>query len=276
MDAQRMVETELGSLAVRVSGSGTPSILWPSLFVDERSWHRFETEVAGRQFVVISGPGHGASQDPGRRYTLEECAAATATVLEALGIQGPVDWIGNAWGGHVGILFAVRWPARIRTLVTVGTPIEALTLRERARTHALVLAYRFLENAKFVEDGVVEVLLSARTRSENPAAVELVKDCLSNADPAALRNAIVSISLHRPDLSSQLPKVSAPTLFITGRDHTGWTPRQASDASRLLQHGSMAVVPDAAYLAPLERPAEVAQLVSQFWAAQAPASRDHS
>ena len=27
----------------------------------------------------------------------------------------PVDWVGNAWGGHVGIVFAATWPDRCRT-----------------------------------------------------------------------------------------------------------------------------------------------------------------
>jgi hypothetical protein len=46
--------------------------------------------------VLITGPGHGACDDPGRRYTMEECAAAAATALDVLGINEPVDWVGNA------------------------------------------------------------------------------------------------------------------------------------------------------------------------------------
>jgi hypothetical protein len=47
--------------------------------------------------MLITGPGHEASANPGRRYTMEECAAAAATVLDVLGINEPVDWVGNAW-----------------------------------------------------------------------------------------------------------------------------------------------------------------------------------
>jgi pimeloyl-ACP methyl ester carboxylesterase len=53
---------------------------------------------------------------------MEECAAAAATVLDVLGISGPVDWVGNAWAGHVGVIFAPTSPARCRTLVT-GHPV---------------------------------------------------------------------------------------------------------------------------------------------------------
>lgn len=273
MEERHMVDTEVGQLAVRVIGHGVPAVLWHSLFVDERSWQRLESQLAEtRRLILITGPGHGASPGPGHRYTLENCAAAARTVLNILDVNEPVDWVGNAWGGHVGVVFAAHWPSRCRTLVTLGAPLQALNRVERARTIALLLAYRLFGHAGFVQDGVVKVLLSPKTRTQDPAAVELVKDCLANANPAALRNAVHSISLRRADLTAYLPEILAPTLFITGSDHKGWTPQQATAASRGLPHGSAAVVTDAAYLIPLEAPGETANLVRQFWTTHASTS----
>lgn len=107
-------------------------------------------------------------------------------------------------------------------------------------------------------------------RAKALPAVGLVKFCLAGSDRAGLRNAVVSISLHRPDLAATLPRIGAPTLFITGDGHKGWTRQQARAASLLLPHGTCAVVSDAAYLAPLESPRETARLVRQFWAAHVP------
>jgi pimeloyl-ACP methyl ester carboxylesterase len=83
---------------------------------------------------------------------------------------------------------------------------------------------------------------------------------------AALVNAVVSISLRRPDLTSRLARIRCPTLFVTGSDHTDWTLEQAQAASRLVAHGSAAVIPDTAYLIPLEAPDQTVQLISAFWA----------
>jgi pimeloyl-ACP methyl ester carboxylesterase len=69
----------------------------------------------------------------GLRYTMEECAAAASTVLDVLGISEPVDWVGNAWGGHVGVIFATTSPARCRTLVTLGTPVQAYRVGSAGR-----------------------------------------------------------------------------------------------------------------------------------------------
>lgn len=50
---------------------------------------------------------------------------AAVTVLDALGLQEPVDWVGNAWGGHVGVVFAAVHAQRCRSLVVIGAPISA-------------------------------------------------------------------------------------------------------------------------------------------------------
>jgi pimeloyl-ACP methyl ester carboxylesterase len=235
--------------------------------MDDRSWGRVEEALASdHTLVVITGPGHGASSDPGRRYTMDECADAARTVLDSLDFTGPVDWLGNAWGGHVGLLFAARWPSRCRTLVTMGTPIQALSLRAQIQTRFLLAAYRLLGPARLIRKGVADVLLSPATRAHDPDAVHLVHDCIASADRKGLRNAVTSISLRRADATPLLQRIPVPTLFITGADHSGWTPDQAKAASRRLPEGSAAVVAHAAYLTPYERPEETARLIRDFWA----------
>ena len=267
VEERHTVETKVGPLAVRVVGQGPTAVLWHSLFVDDRSWGRVENELATQRcLVIITGPGHGASGDPGRRYTLDDCAEAAATVLEAVGLEEPVDWLGNAWGGSVGIVFAARWPERCRTLVTLGTPVQSLSRVERARTISLLVAYRLLGPAGFIRKGVVDVLLSARTRAQDPAAVALLEDSLIRADRSALSNAVLSISLSRSDLTQRLAAISVPSLFVSGSDHKGWTPQLAVAASQLLPRGSTAVVEGAAYLVPFEDPTATIQLVRKFWA----------
>ena len=41
-EQQTMIETNVGSLAVRERGEGRPAVLWHSLFMDERSWERVD------------------------------------------------------------------------------------------------------------------------------------------------------------------------------------------------------------------------------------------
>ncbi|WP_235779470.1 alpha/beta fold hydrolase [Sinomonas notoginsengisoli] len=54
-------------------------------------------------------------------------------MLDSLGIQEPVDWVGNALGGHVGILFAASYPDRCRSLAVPGAPVHGPSLSQRPR-----------------------------------------------------------------------------------------------------------------------------------------------
>lgn len=262
------IQTPVGDLEVLDTGGDRPvAVLWHSLFVDHRSWSRVVDRLAvDRRLILITGPGHGASADPGHRYTLADCADAARVVLDELSVTGPVDWLGNAWGGHVGILFAAGRPDRCRTLTTVGTPVHAYSARGRLKVSVLLAAHRVAGPAPFLVDAVVGTLLSPRTREQDPEAVALTRDCFRRADRGGLRNAVVSISLRRPDLTAQLSGIQVPTLFVTGSEHSDWTPDQAGKAARRLAHGSVSVLDGAAYLGPLEAPDECARVIREFWA----------
>ena len=155
MEERHTIETRVGRLAVRVVGDGPTAVLWPSLFMDERSWDRLvPTLTQDRRLVIINGPGHGASGDPGRRYSLHDCVTAAGQVLDRLAIGGAVDWVGNAWGGHVGLRFAADRPAQCRSLITLGTPVAALSRSERRQTYPLLVVHGVLGPIELVLSGV--------------------------------------------------------------------------------------------------------------------------
>lgn len=271
MDERHIIETTVGPLAVRVVGHGpATAVLWPSLFMDGRSWDRVLPALAqDRSLIVIDGPGHGGSGDPGHRYSQRDCATGARQILDRLGVTGPVDWVGNAWGGHVGLCFAADHPSRCASLVAFGTPVAALTRAERRRTYPLLIVHGLIGPIELVLSGVTDVLLSSHTRSNDPYAVDLVRDSLRQANRRMLRNAVRSISLGREDLTDLLPRIAVPTLLVTGSDHAGFTPAQAQSAARLIPNARAVVVADAAYLVPLEAPEHSADLIRTFWADRA-------
>jgi pimeloyl-ACP methyl ester carboxylesterase len=250
-----VITTRLGQLHVRQIGSGPPAVLWHSLFVDSVSWQRIEPDLrTNRRLILIDSPGHSASGDPGKPYTMHDCAEATLDVLDALGITEPADWVGNAWGGHVGITIAATHPERLRSLIAIGAPVAAYTPAEARRTRLLLRLYRLMGATGFIRKAVAEALLSPATRQRDPAAVDYVRCQIGSADRHRLRNAVESISLGREDFTGRLPNIRVPTLFVTGVDHAGFTPEQARAAIAQVPGGRIAIVPDAAYLAPLEQP----------------------
>ena len=114
--------TRLGAIHVRILGSGRPTVLWPSMFVDSHTWDRMLPLLpADRRYVLVDGPGLGLSEPLRRTSDIGEAADAAAELLAGLSIDEPVDWVGNAFGGHVGFKLATRpgsfaawWPSARR------------------------------------------------------------------------------------------------------------------------------------------------------------------
>jgi pimeloyl-ACP methyl ester carboxylesterase len=149
--------------------------------------------------------------------------------------------------------------------VTLGTPIEAYGRSEWITVRSLLAVYRLLGMVGFLSRSIAEALLSPGTRARDPDAAALVLACLRTIGRRGLGNAVRSISLGRPDLTARLAAIRCPTLFVTGSDIPVWTAEQATAKSRLLATGSVAVVPDTAYLIPLEAPDTTVRLVRQMW-----------
>lgn len=62
LQESHQVPTRLGRLQVRALGNGPATVLWPSMFVDGRTFDPLLTLLPGRRLIVVDGPGLGASE----------------------------------------------------------------------------------------------------------------------------------------------------------------------------------------------------------------------
>jgi pimeloyl-ACP methyl ester carboxylesterase len=267
-EAVTMVPTRLGDLRVEVCGAGGPTaVLWHSLFVDSTTWERVRGPLSAvRRLIIIDGPSHGGSAAASRIFTQEECAGAALDVLDHLGVTAPVDWVGNAWGGHVGTLVAAASPDRCRSLVTIGTPVHALTPRERVKCTLLVGLYRLTGPIGPLITAVSDALLGSHSAVRKPADARLIGDAVRRATRKGLYLAMRSVMLNRRDLTSELGAVTAPTLVVAGADDVMWTPDQARAAASLPSRGTCCVVPGGGHVAPLlEGASALTEALTTFW-----------
>jgi pimeloyl-ACP methyl ester carboxylesterase len=264
LNGGRSIQTRLGRLWVRPVGSGPPAVIWHSLFVDSTTWHSVLNPLAAqRRLIVIDGPGHGSSQGPSGTYTLHDCVGAACDVLDEVGTTEPVDWVGNAWGGHVGIVFAATRQERCRSLVTIGAPVHSLSPSE----HRIIAASRAL----YIVLGPVRPLVSAITSAllgpdSDPAHRRVVADAFRSAHRRDMATAIESISLRRENLTTTLGRISAPTLMVAASHDKLWTPAQAEAAAVMLPDGVSMNLPGGGHVAPLLQAADVlADVLIEFW-----------
>ena len=260
------VATRLGPLRVETAGSGPPAVLWHSLFVDSATWNRLRAPLAaGRRLVLIDGPNHGGSPPVRRPFTLDDCAGAAADVLDHLGIGEPVDWLGSAWGGHVGIVFAAAHPDRCRSLIAIGAPVHALGDADRRRIRLLAVLYRIAGPGPVVSP-LLDALLGPKARAEDPEAAAMVAGAFRRAERRGMFDAIRWLSLRRPDLTPVLDRSGTPTLFATAPDDPLWTMAAASAAAARLHNGALVILPGSGHIGPLLQAAPVvATLVTAFW-----------
>jgi pimeloyl-ACP methyl ester carboxylesterase len=263
----KRMKTEVGELAVYEHGSGPATFFWPSLYVDARSLDALVAELAGaRRCIVVDGPGHGGSSGPTPGSDLFTCARAAIQILDELGVE-QVDWVGNAWGGHVGVIAAVEFPQRISSLAAIGSPMQPLEPKTRFLSRLLLVML-----ALGLDDTVGGLLAKAML---SPSADESLRAQVRESVKRAtnLSGAVRGISLGRPDLVPLLRRVSCPTLFVAGADDAMWSPSQAAEHAARLPHGRAETLPGAAHLGPLERPRELAALLGAHLSGRADSSR---
>ncbi|WP_006246653.1 alpha/beta fold hydrolase [Mycolicibacterium tusciae] len=265
-----LIATDLGGLYVERTGSGSPVVLWHSLFLDSRSWCGLQEELARNHSVfVIDGPSHGHSEPVGRDFTFEECVSAAEQVLDGLGLDEPVDWVGNAWGGHIGIQLAAARPSRIRTLTTIGTPAYPLRSAERwTKVWPLVQLYRFTGPNPLLLKPLSDALVGSESFHLAPDLVKTVMRGFTDAHKDAMFHAMRSMMLNRPDMTADMAAIAAPTLIIAGReDITGWRPADAQAVADTMIDAKVVAAAGSGHSSPLLIDRDgVLQSITDFWA----------
>jgi pimeloyl-ACP methyl ester carboxylesterase len=272
--SQNFVSTDLGRLHVRRTGTGPPVVLSHSLFVDSRSWGPLvDTLAADRTVYTIDAPSHGKSDAVHRDFTFEELVAAAEQALDRLGLAEPIDWVGNALGGHIGIHLAASGHQRLRTLTTIGAPVRAFTLRERlTKGWPLVEMYRFKGPNGFIMKQLSASLLGAEAVAAQPDQAATVMASFAEADRSGMLHAVRSTMLHRSGVEDLLPRIAVPTLVISVRDDAmGWRPDEARRTSAAIPDCRVEEVAGGGHIAPLLIDRDrIARLLTEFWAAATP------
>ncbi|WP_232719053.1 alpha/beta fold hydrolase [Gordonia metallireducens] len=266
------VPTRLGRIRVRDVGEGPPAVLWHSMFVDSGSWDRIVPGLAARRrLFIVDAPWCGASEKSAAAADIEACADAAreiiATVGDVCGAEA-VDWVGNAWGGHVGMQLAAVEPERINTLVAMSAPTRPIDRALRRRIGLLLPMYRVIGARGPVWSAISTTLFTDRTRSDDPEAIAVLRRGLRNSGRSmipAIRTAI----LNRTDLTWAAARITCPVLFVTTDDRGEWTPEEAREVADNMLDAREVTIREARVIPALEQPGQTVDAVLDFWAQKA-------
>jgi pimeloyl-ACP methyl ester carboxylesterase len=258
------IETRLGRLHVRIIGEGATTILWPSMFVDSHTWDMMLPLLpADRRYVLVDPPGLGRSQSLHRTSDIAGAAEAAIDLLKGLDVAGPVDWLGNAFGGHVGFKLAAQRGV-LRSLVAISSPAQAIPAELRKQINALLPVLRVAGPVGVVRNGILAGMLTDASAGQE-AIRRVVVDSLDRPSRRSLANAVRSFILARVDVSAELADICVPSLFVASDDRGDWSPEDAEASAASTPGAAVVVVRGARTLIPLEKPEALAGHVRAFW-----------
>ncbi len=270
------IDTDLGWLDAQVvPGPAQVAVLWHSMFTDSRSWGRVVDDLRQkRTLVLVDGWSFGASADLDRVVDKfnGRCVQAAVAVVSQIQNEltaGPVDWLGSAWGGHVGLQLAAVRPELVRSLITVSTPVQAASPSMRRQVRMLLPVYRAIGMRGPVRKGLLDAMLTDLTRRTDPEVVEALVAPMSRANRRAIARTVSSGVLTRTDLAWAAARVECPTLMIATDDRGEWSPSACAETTAAMKDARSAVLTGSRALPSLECPTELAALVADFWAGHA-------
>lgn len=260
------VATPAGRVAVHVFGAGLPTVLWHGLYVDGGGWgYALPSLLTGRRLIVVDAPGWGRSGRPVRGIGWDGMVEAARAVVTALSPGTPVDWVGEGWGGRIGLSLAARHPEAVRSLVMAMADPGPMPVEERRRVRRVLAGLAVAGPVGGIGRAIVADQLSPSSRTE-PQTVGAVLDALLLTGRLRAARSVARFDVRRPDLTALLPGITAPVLMVAGDAASPWPAELAEAAAALAPFARTAAVPDARTLIALDRPGPLAGAVRAFWA----------
>jgi len=235
-----------------------PVVLLHGVGLDHSMWDAFAAEVRdglGRPVTALDLPGHGARPPLTAPTTLAALAGDVAARL-----PGRAHLVGFSLGALVAQHLARFRPELVASLASVSSVCR------RTSAEAAAVASR-LETAAADFRASVEASISRWY----PAGSGVPAEAVDRTRAALLANNVPSY-LHAyrvfatgdAAIGPELGGIGVPSLAVTGGLDPGSTPEMTRRLGEAIPGARTAVVAEARHMLPVERPAELARIITEF------------
>jgi pimeloyl-ACP methyl ester carboxylesterase len=145
------------TLAVRISGCGSPIVLVHGSLDDHRSWQRVTPYLSHHyQVVCYDRRGHGHSTCPQGQGTINQDREDLAALLRALDLEAPLV-VGHSYGASIALLLGAHSPELTGGLLIHEPPLFTVLLDdERTRPLAEQASQHLHRAAALITQGSIE------------------------------------------------------------------------------------------------------------------------
>lgn len=225
-----------------------------SLAMERGFWDGVVAKLAGKAAILtLDCRGHGQSGKPKGPYTVEQMADDLADVMTHAGWD-KATIAGCSMGGCIALAFAIRHPARTRSLGLIDTTAwygadapKAWGDRADAALGKGLASLADFQLTRWFSDGF-------RT-SASPVVKRALDVFLANDIPAYAETCRM---LGAADLRDKLATIAAPTRIVVGEEDYATTVEMAKAMNAAIKGSTMLVLEKARHLTPMEVPDRIA------------------
>jgi 3-oxoadipate enol-lactonase len=229
-----------------------------SLAMDRHFWGPVADRLAANACILLYDcRGHGASDKPPGPYTVDLFADDLVALMDHVGWPRAAV-AGASMGGSITLGFGIRHPTRTAGLGLIDTTAwygpgapEAWSKRAKAALETGLSSLIDFQTTRWFGD---------RFRETHP---DVVRSCVDTF----LRNDLPAYAetcrmLGNFDLRNRLGEIATPTRIVVGEEDYATPVKMAEELAANIRGSTMAVLPGARHLTPLEQPDRIASELS--------------
>ena len=228
-----------------------------------------------RRVIALDLPGFGDSELPAGRITISGYADTIVALGVALGLEQPVDVIGNSMGGFIAAEIGINHADFANQLVLCSPAgISITNLKRRpvltaARMTAAVTGYAFTRRGALVKrPGLRHALLAYVFRHPSRIHADLAYQFMSGSGGPGFLPALDALTDY--DFRDRLGEIKVPVLLIWGEDDNLVPVADADEFERRIPTAQKVIFEDTGHVAMAERPETFNDVVVQFLDAEPP------
>lgn len=169
-----------------------------------------------------------------------------------------INLLGNSLGGHVGLVYALNHPERVKTIILTGS--SGLFENGMGETYPKRGNYEFIKKKT-----------ELTFYDPNVASKELVDEVFEIVNNRLKAIKIISLakSAIRHNLGEELEGIKVPTLLIWGKNDTITPPLVAEEFHKLIPNSELHYINHCGHAPMMEMPAEFNAILEEFLKKQA-------
>jgi pimeloyl-ACP methyl ester carboxylesterase len=258
------MKTQINGITIAYSdrGTGLPIVFLHAFPLNRTMWAEQEDVLSLRfRVITVDLRGHGESDAPLWRYTLEQSADDVNALLDQLAIQQAI-FAGLSMGGYILFAFYRKYAARVKGLILADTRAQADTTEGKdGRFQMAQTAYQ--KGPTAIADIMIPKLLSPATIQTKPALVQHVRAMIEGNQISGIAGDLMAMA-ERPDSVPLVKQITCPTQIIVGELDQATPPSESRFMADHIPNASLAIIPGAAHLTNLEQPETFNQIVVAF------------